>query len=109
MAVMGKRRSAYKLPADKLEQREKVFVIYRVGTSRSIAKLERLLRDKHPELHVARPSLDKRSIQHDWTARIKVHDDAGGAAGVTGLHKRSRSAAQAVTESTGTSSLQRLL
>jgi len=73
----------YVLPDSKLQQREQVFLIYRdMGPARSIARLERLLRDQHPELHVARPSLEKWSVQHGWAARVQAHDAAAGTAAI---------------------------
>ena len=67
------------LPPEKLQQRESVYLIYQeMGMARSINRLERVLREKHPELHVARPSLEKWSVQHNWATRVKTFDDAIG-------------------------------
>lgn len=73
--------NGYVLPDAKPQQRGKVYLIYRdMGVSRSITRLERLLREKHPKLRVARPSLERWSVHHDWSAKLKAHDDAGGSA-----------------------------
>jgi hypothetical protein len=73
--------NGYVLPPEKLEQREKVYQIYQaMGVTRSITRLERVLREKHAELRVARPTLEKWSVQHNWAIRVKAHDDAAGTA-----------------------------
>lgn len=69
--------NGYELPDEKLQQREKVYLIYQdMGVIRSFNKLEKTLRDKHPELRVSRPTLEKWSTQHNWTARVQQYDTA---------------------------------
>jgi hypothetical protein len=68
--------NGYILPTDKLEQREKVFALYRdFGKARSISMLLRELKH-HPELAVTRPTLEKWSQQHQWVERCEAHDAA---------------------------------
>jgi hypothetical protein len=59
MSVLGQKRdpekaakrregNGYEFPDEKVQQREKVYLIYQdMGVTRSISKLEKLLRDKH--------------------------------------------------------------
>ncbi len=71
----SKNRDPYVLPDDKLQQREAVYRIYEgLGRLRSIVRLERVLRDKHPDLRVSRPTLEKWSTQHGWAVRVSAHD-----------------------------------
>lgn len=71
----SKNQDPYVIPDDKLQQREQVYQIYQgMGPLRSIVRLERLLRDKHPTLRVSRPTLEKWSVQHGWAARVSAHD-----------------------------------
>src|SRR5215831_18542122 len=70
-----KYRNGYRLPVDKLEQREEAFFIYRdMGPRRSLVALERELRLNHPEIAVSRQSLEKWSKMHQWVERVRVHD-----------------------------------
>jgi hypothetical protein len=73
----AKANNGYVLPAEKLEQREAVFVIYRdMGRARSLQRLARELKEHHPEIAVTRPALEKWSTQHQWAARVRQHDIA---------------------------------
>jgi hypothetical protein len=68
-------RNGYHLPADKLEQREAAFAIYRdMGPRRSLVALESELKRNHPEMAVSRQSLEKWSKVHHWTERVRAHD-----------------------------------
>jgi hypothetical protein len=72
-------RNGYHLPADKLEQREAAFAIYRdMGPSRSLVALE--LKRNHPEIAVSRQSLEKWSKLHHWVKRVRAHDKSVAAA-----------------------------
>jgi hypothetical protein len=74
-----KPRGSCLLSDAKLQQREQVYQIYQgMGPARSIVRLERLLSGKHPTLRVSRPTLERWSVQHEWAARVKVHDAAIG-------------------------------
>ncbi len=69
------RANGYTLPPDKLEQREAAFVIYRdMGKGRSLTALEREVKHHHPDIAVARPTLEKWSRAHQWAERINQHD-----------------------------------
>ena len=71
------------LTPEQLEQREKVFMVYRdMGPLRSLTKLATLLKKAHPELAASRPSLERWSVRHDWPTRVKLHDDTAGSAAV---------------------------
>jgi hypothetical protein len=73
----ARRANGYTLPAEKIEQREAVFVIYRdMGRARSLQRLARELKEHHPEIAVTRPALEKWSTQHQWAARVRQHDIA---------------------------------
>jgi hypothetical protein len=68
-------RNGYHLPADKLEQREAAFAIYRdMGPRRSLVVLEGELKRNHPEIAVSRQSLEKWSKVHHWVERVRAHD-----------------------------------
>jgi hypothetical protein len=70
-----KYRNGYHLPADKLEQREAAFAIYRdLGSRRSLVGLERELKLNHTEIAVSRQSLEKWSKVHHWVKRVRAHD-----------------------------------
>lgn len=69
--------NGYVLPQEKLEQREKAFVIYRdMGDARTLGKLEKVLKAKHPELAASQAAVRRWSRMHDWSARCEAHDDA---------------------------------
>jgi hypothetical protein len=52
-----------------------VFAIYRdMGTSRSLNRLEQLLKTNHSDHSATRGSLERWSRLHDWSARLKAHD-----------------------------------
>jgi hypothetical protein len=71
------------LTPEQLEQREKVFMVYRdMGPLRSLSKLATLLKKTYPEQAVSRPSLERWSVRHDWPTRVKLHDDTAGSAAV---------------------------
>src|SRR5262245_61712582 len=71
------RGNGYTLPAEKLEQREAAFVIYRdMGKVRSLIALERELKQHHPKIAASRPSLEKWSKRHHWAERVRQHDIA---------------------------------
>jgi hypothetical protein len=73
----GGERNGYKLPDDKLQQREAAFMVYlNLGTARSMHKLAEVLKADHPELAVNRTSLERWSRLHDWAARVKAQDSA---------------------------------
>jgi hypothetical protein len=60
----GSERNGYQLPADKLQQREAAFVIYRdMGATRSMHGLAETLKRDHPELAATRPRCSLRSWQ----------------------------------------------
>jgi hypothetical protein len=68
-------RNGYRLPVDKLEQREAVFGIYRdLGSRRSLVALAHQLKASHPEMAVSRQSLEKWSKLHHWVKRVAAHD-----------------------------------
>ena len=72
-----KANNGYTLPTEKLEQREKAFVIYRdMGKARSLNALERELKAHHPELAASAPALQNWSKRHQWAERVKQHDIA---------------------------------
>jgi hypothetical protein len=74
-------RNGYRLPAEKLEQRETAFEIYRdMGPERSLVGLERELKRNHPEIAVSRQSLEKWSKVHHWAERVRAHDKSLAAA-----------------------------
>ena len=76
----SKNKDPWALPDDKLQQREQVYQIYEsMGPLRSLARLERLLRDKHAALAVTRPTIEKWSVQHGWAARVSAHDASAAA------------------------------
>jgi hypothetical protein len=73
----GKMNNGYTLPAERLEQRERAFVVYRdMGPGRSFAALERELKSHHPDIAVSRPTIEKWSTAHQWAERIKQHEIA---------------------------------
>ena len=60
---------------EKSQQREAVYQIYEsLGPLRSAVRLERVLREKHPDLRVSVPTLSKWSKQQGWEARALKHD-----------------------------------
>jgi hypothetical protein len=92
MARTGSRRpkkaaNGYILPADKFKQRETAFAIYRdMGENRSMARLVDAFAKEQPAWAVTRSTLEKWSRMHDWSVRVKEHDNAiarGRAQGVT--------------------------
>lgn len=75
-----KYRNGYRLPADKLEQREAVFAIYRdLGSGRSLVALAHELKANHPEMAVSRQSLEKWSKVHRWVERVRTHEKSAAA------------------------------
>jgi hypothetical protein len=55
-----KANNGYTLPAEKLEQRERTFVIYRdMGRARSLVALGKELKANYPELSVSKVTLEK--------------------------------------------------
>jgi hypothetical protein len=83
MAASGERkyRNGYRLPAEKLEQREAVFAIYRdLGSTRSLVALAHELKANHPQMAVSRQSLEKWSKVHHWVERVRAHDKSAVAA-----------------------------
>jgi hypothetical protein len=83
MAATGKLkyRNGYRLPVDKIEQREAAFEIYLdMGSRRSLAALEGELKRNHPEIAVSRQSLEKWSKMHHWVERVRSHEKAARAA-----------------------------
>jgi hypothetical protein len=71
------RANGYTLCTEKLEQREKAFVLYRdMGKARGLNALERELKAHHPEIAASAPSLQKWSKAHQWAERVKQHDIA---------------------------------
>jgi hypothetical protein len=120
MSVLGRKRdpakaakrregSGYELPDDKLQQREKMYLIYQdIGPTRSITKLEKLLRDKHPEPRVGRLGLEKWSLQNGWVMHVQTHHAAAGnpaidrTAGLVIRERSSRSADVTGDEDIGT-------
>jgi hypothetical protein len=54
-------KNDYVLPQAKLEQREKVFVIYRdMGDARALGEQETLLKAKHPDLSASQAAVMRR-------------------------------------------------
>jgi hypothetical protein len=54
-----------------------VFVIYRdMDARRSLYMLAKELKQHHPDLAVAKASLEKWSQQHQWAERITQHEGA---------------------------------
>ena len=83
MAATGKQkyRNGYRLPDEKLEQREAAFEIYLdMGPRRSLVALERELKCHHPEIAVFRQSLEKWSKMHHWVDRVRSREEAVAAA-----------------------------
>src|SRR5208282_2045953 len=73
----GEHATTYDLPPQKLEQREKAFLIYRdMGRAGSLVALERELKQNHPAIAASRPTLEKWSTQHQWYERVRTHDAA---------------------------------